>query len=270
MNNLSYKELFALMMAETFDDLAAEAKAEGEKWKSSIKELTELLLKTYHKEKNAFKGRISKTRLYEEIDDTLDAYMKRDPAAKSKLEVLLLYPGVHAILAHRLAHKLHKKGYTFSARALSQLSRFFTGVEIHPGATIGKRFVIDHGMGVVIGETAIIGDDVLVYQGVTLGGSGKEKKKRHPTIGDGVLVGCGAKVLGSFSVGSGSRVASNAVVLNEIPDEATAVGIPAKVVRIKGEKPEETLDHVHIPDPVSAELEKLRKRIEALENTPSH
>ena len=265
MNDLTYKQLFALMLAETFEEVASEAKAEGEKWKSSVKELVALLIKTYDKEKKAVRGKISKTRLYAEIDDTLDAYMKRDPAAKSKLEVLLLYPGVHAVLAHRLAHVLHKRGYTFTARALSQLSRFFTGIEIHPGATIGKRFVIDHGMGVVIGETAIIGDDVLVYQGVTLGGSGKEKKKRHPTIGDGVLVGCGAKVLGSFSVGSNSRVASNAVVLEEIPDEATAVGIPAKVVRIKGEKPEETLDHVHIPDPISAELEKLRKRIEQLE-----
>ena len=238
--------------------------------KQAVKEIIDLAVKTYNREKKQIKRDISQSRIVRELDDTLDAYMKRDPAAKSKLEVLLLYPGVHAIIAHRLANKLHKKGYRFSARAVSQLSRFFTGIEIHPGATIGKRFVIDHGMGVVIGETAIIGDDVLVYQGVTLGGSGKEKKKRHPTIGNGVMVGCGAKVLGSFSVGDGSRVASNAVVLKEIPNEATAVGIPAKVVRIKGEKPEETLDHVHIPDPVSAELEKLKKRIEELENMISN
>ncbi len=233
--------------------------------KAVFMELFSDFIKCLQKQKKTVKVKISKSRLISEIDNTLEAYMSRDPAAKSKLEVLLLYPGVHAILLHRLAHKLHKKGYSFSARAISQISRFFTGIEIHPGATIGKRFVIDHGMGVVIGETAIIGDDVLVYQGVTLGGSGKEKKKRHPTIGNGVMVGCGAKVLGSFSVGSGSRVASNAVVLKEIPEEATAVGIPAKVVRINGEKPEETLDHVHIPDPISSELEALKKRISELE-----
>ena len=230
-----------------------------------IDELLYDLVMGANKQRKKVCQKISETKLVKEVDSTLDAYMARDPAAKSKLEVLLLYPGVHAILAHRLAHKLHKKGHCFSARFISQLSRFITGIEIHPGATIGKRFVIDHGMGVVIGETAIIGDDVLIYQGVTLGGSGKEKKKRHPTIGNGVLVGCGAKVLGSFSVGENSRVASNAVVLNEIPDDATAVGIPAKVVRIKGEKPEETLDHVHIPDPVSSELNALKARLDALE-----
>ncbi|MBO7254519.1 MAG: serine O-acetyltransferase [Clostridia bacterium] len=247
------------------DDIKKDVKEESREWKKAIDELIELILNSLKKEKRRFKKAVSQTKLIREVEDTLDAYMKRDPAAKSKLEVLLLYPGVHAILAHRIAHKLYKKGYNFSARAISQISRLYTGIEIHPGATIGKRFVIDHGMGVVIGETAIIGDDVLVYQGVTLGGSGKEKKKRHPTIENGVMVGCGAKVLGSFTVGEGSRVASNAVVLNEIPKEATAVGIPAKVVRIKGEKPEETLDHVHIPDPISAELDKLRKRIDQLE-----
>ncbi len=247
------------------NDVKNDIKNESAEWKEAFSELFDVFIKTLKKEKRQFKKAVSETKLVREVDATLEAYLKRDPAAKSKLEVLLLYPGVHAILAHRIAHKLYKKGYHFSARAVSQIARFFTGVEIHPGATIGKRFVIDHGMGVVIGETAIIGDDVLVYQGVTLGGSGKEKKKRHPTIGNGVMVGCGAKVLGSFSVGDGSRVASNAVVLNEIPDEATAVGMPAKVVSIKGQKPEETLDHVHIPDPVSAELEKLRKRIEELE-----
>jgi serine O-acetyltransferase len=248
-----------------FQDVKKSINQEIKEDKAVIKEIIALMVKTYHQDKQTIKEEISQSKLVRELDSVLDAYMKRDPAAKSKLEVLLLYPGVHAILAHRLAHKLHKQGYHFSARAISQLARFFTGIEIHPGATIGKRFVVDHGMGVVIGETAIIGDDVLVYQGVTLGGSGKEKKKRHPTIGDGVMVGCGAKVLGSFSVGSGSRVASNAVVLKEIPSDATAVGIPAKVVRINGEKPEETLDHVHIPDPISAELEKLRKRVEELE-----
>ncbi len=252
-----------------YKDIKKSIENEIKEDKAVIKEIIVLMAKTYRREKKCIKCEISHNKLVREIDSILDAYMQRDPAAKSKIEVLLLYPGVHAILAHRLSHKLYKKGYHFSARAISQLARFFTGIEIHPGATIGKRFVIDHGMGVVIGETAIIGDDVLVYQGVTLGGSGKEKKKRHPTIGNGVLVGCGAKVLGSFSVGDGSRVASNAVVLKEIPDEATAVGIPAKVVRIKGEKPEETLDHVHIPDPISAELEKLKARIDELEKALS-
>lgn len=198
--------------------------------------------------------------------ELLDAYRRRDPAARSRLEILLLYPGVHATLLHRVAHFLYRHGLLFLARLLSQLSRHFTGIEIHPGATIGRRFVIDHGMGIVIGETAEIGDDVLLYQGVTLGGSGKEKQKRHPTVGNGVLVGCGAKVLGSFTVGDNARIAANAVVLQEIPAGATAVGIPARVVRLNGQKVDD-LDHTSIPDPIVQELKKLRERIASLEET---
>ncbi len=198
------------------------------------------------------------------LNETLSAYKARDPAARSKLEIFLLYPGVHALIFHRFAHFLYRHRLFFLARLVSQFSRHCTGIEIHPGATIGRRFVIDHGMGIVIGETAEIGDDVLLYQGVTLGGSGKEKQKRHPTIGNGVLVGAGAKVLGSFRVGDNARIASNAVVLQEIPDDATAVGIPARVVRVAGRKVDE-LDHRNIPDPIAQELLKLRERITALE-----
>lgn len=199
------------------------------------------------------------------LGETLEAYRRRDPAARSKLEILLLYPGVHAIIFHRLAHFFYRHRLFFLARLVSQLSRHFTGIEIHPGARIGRRFVIDHGMGTVIGETCEIGDDVLVYQGVTLGGSGKEKQKRHPTIGNGVLVGAGAKVLGSFTVGDRARIASNAVVLHEIPADATAVGIPACVVKIAGEKVAEDLDHCSVPDPVREEIEKLQERMAAVE-----
>ncbi|MDR0896631.1 MAG: serine O-acetyltransferase [Oscillospiraceae bacterium] len=202
--------------------------------------------------------------MFKRLNETLTAYKSRDPAARSKLEILLLYPGVHAIIWHRLAHFLHRKGLKFLARVVSQLSRHCTGIEIHPGATIGRRLVIDHGMGVVIGETAEVGDDVLLYQGVTLGGTGKQKTKRHPTIGNGVLVGSGAQVLGSFTVGHNARIAANAVVLDAIPDEATAVGIPARVVRVAGRRVDD-LDHANIPDPVAQELIRLRARIAALE-----
>lgn len=202
--------------------------------------------------------------MFSKLNETLLAYKQRDPAARSRLEILLLYPGVHALILHRLAHFFYRKRLFFIARLVSQLSRFLTGIEIHPGATIGRRFVIDHGMGIVIGETAEIGDDVLLYQGVTLGGSGKEKNKRHPTIGNGVLIGCGAKVLGSFTVGNNARIAANAVVLKEIPDDATATGIPARVVRVAGRKVDD-LDHSSISDPISQELQRLRERIDALE-----
>ncbi len=202
--------------------------------------------------------------MFKDLNELLEAYKERDPAARSKLSVLLLYPGVHAVINHRIAHWFYKHKRYYTARAISQHSRRRTGIEIHPGAQIGKRLVIDHGMGIVIGETAIVGDDCLLYQGVTLGGSGKEKGKRHPTLGNNVLVGCGAKVLGSFKVGDYSRIAANAVVLNEIPDHATAVGAPAKVVRVAGEKVE-MLDHTHIPDPIAQALKKLGERIEELE-----
>ena len=197
----------------------------------------------------------------------LAAYQRRDPAARSKLEIFLLYPGVHAVLYHRLAHWLYCHGWKFLARAVSQWNRFWTGIEIHPGATIGHRLVIDHGMGIVIGETTQIGDDCLLYQGVTLGGTGKDHGKRHPTLGNNVLVGSGAKVLGPFKVGDGARIAANAVVLTEIPPEATAMGVPARVVRIAGEKVDYTasMDQIHVTDPVQKELQALSSRLEFVE-----
>lgn len=202
--------------------------------------------------------------LVQRLVETLGAYQQRDPSARSKLEIFLLYPGVHATIMHRLAHFLYRHRLLFLARLISQLSRHGTGIEIHPGATIGRRFVIDHGMGIVIGETTEIGDDVLIYHGVTLGGSGKEKGKRHPTIGNGVMVSAGAKVLGSFRVGDRARIAAGAVVLQEVPDDATAVGVPACVVRIAGRKVDD-LDHCNVPDPIRNELERLSRRLDELE-----
>ena len=193
------------------------------------------------------------------------AIRDRDPAATSDLEVMLLYSGFHAVAMHRAAHALYKKGHKLSARAISQGAKFLTGIEIHPGAKIGKGLVIDHGSGVVIGETAEIGDNCTLYQGVTLGGTGKDTGKRHPTLGDNVMVGSGAKVLGPFKVGSGAKIASNAVVLEEVPDNATAVGVPARVVRINGERVADQLDHVHLPDPVAQEICRVERRIYALE-----
>lgn len=172
--------------------------------------------------------------MFKSLSELLGAYQRRDPAARSKLEIFLLYQGVHAVLYHRLAHWLYCHHCKFLARFVSQWSRFWTGIEIHPGAKIGRRLVIDHGMGIVIGETAEVGDDCLIYHGVTLGGTGKDHGKRHPTIGNNVLLSCGAKVLGPFKVGDNSRIAANAVVLSEVPPDATAVGIPAQIVRIAG------------------------------------
>ena len=186
------------------------------------------------------------------LGETLRAYQARDPAARSRLEIFLLYPGVHAVIYHRIAHWFYCHGLKFIARCISQWSRCWTGIEIHPGAQIGRRLVIDHGMGIVIGETAEIGDDCLLYHGVTLGGTGKDQGKRHPTIGNNVLVSTGAKVLGPFKVGDGARIAANAVVLKEIPENATAVGVPARVVRIAGEKTNfvGNVDQVSVTDPV--------------------
>ncbi len=200
--------------------------------------------------------------------ETLGAYQARDPAARSKLEVFLLYPGVHATINHRIAHWFYRHNCRFMARLVSQWSRFWTGIEIHPGAIIGRRFVIDHGMGIVIGETAEVGDDVLIYQGATLGGTGKDQGKRHPTIGNNVLIGSGAKILGPFKVGDGSRIAANAVVLSEVPENATAVGVPARVVRIAGEKPDfaSNVDQINLMDPVQKEMEALTSRVTWLEN----
>ncbi len=209
--------------------------------------------------------------MFQDLRETVAAYMARDPAARSALQVLLLYPGVKAVRSHRKAHWCYTHGLFFLARLISQCSRRRTGIEIHPGAKIGKRLVIDHGMGIVIGETAEIGDDCLIYHGVTLGGTGKDQGKRHPTIGNNVMIATGAKVLGPFSVGDGARIAANAVVLSEVPPNATAVGAPAKVVRIAGEKVNYAaeVDQIHVSDPVSAELERLRKRLDALERHES-
>ena len=195
------------------------------------------------------------------LGEMLGAYQKRDPAARSKLEIFLLYPGVNATIHYRVAHWFYKHNLKFIARAISQWARFLTGIEIHPGATIGKRFVIDHGMGIVIGETAEIGDDCLLYQGVTLGGTGKDVGKRHPTLGNNIMVGAGAKILGPFKVGDNARIAANSVVLHEVPPDSTVVGVPGRVVRRNGEK----LDHIHTPDPVRLELDALYARIEKLE-----
>ncbi len=205
--------------------------------------------------------------LLQHLWETLGAYQARDPAARSKLEIFLLYPGVHAIINHRIAHWFYRHRLFFIARLVSQLSRHFTGIEIHPGAKIGRRLVIDHGMGIVIGETAELGDDVLLYHGVTLGGTGKDQGKRHPTIGNNVLVACGAKVLGPFKVGDNARIASNAVVLSEIPPDSTAVGVPARVVRIAGKKVDyaSQVDQIHVTDPVALELSALREQLELLE-----
>ena len=195
------------------------------------------------------------------ILEDIRAYKRNDPAAKSGLEILLLYNGLHATIHYRMAHWLHIHGLRFTARLISQISKFFTGIEIHPGATIGRRLVIDHGTGIVIGETTEIGDDCLLYQNVTLGGTGKDVGKRHPTLGNNVMVGSGAKVLGPFKVGDNARIAANSVVLREVPEGATVVGVPGRVVRLSGEK----LDHVHTPDPVMLEIEQLRLQVMELE-----
>ena len=201
-----------------------------------------------------------------EIREDVSAVRERDPAASSDLEVLLLYSGFHAVLSHRVAHSLHTHGHVFAARAVSQAAKFVTGVEIHPGATIGRGLFIDHGAGVVIGETAEIGDNCTLYQGVTLGGTGKDTGKRHPTLGNNVMVGAGAKLLGAFTVGDGAKIASGAVVLSDVPANSTAVGIPAKVVRREGVRVDATdLDQVHIPDPIAQELDALPGKIAALE-----
>lgn len=192
---------------------------------------------------------------------------RRDPAARNAFEIVLTYSGLHAVLAYRVSHKLYTEKLFTLARIVSQLARFFTGIEIHPGAKIGKGLFIDHGMGVVIGETTEIGDNCLLYQGVTLGGTGKDKGKRHPTLGNNVMVGAGAKVLGPITIGDNVKVAANAVVLNNIPSDCTAVGVPARVVRRKGKRVSacDELDQIHIPDPVAQELCRQLVRIRDLE-----
>jgi len=212
-------------------------------------------------------GRLADS-ISDEIKTDVAAVRDRDPAARNDVEVLLLYSGVHAILAYRVAHKLYLGKKYFSARAVSQLAKFITGIEIHPGAKIGKGLVIDHGTGVVIGETAEIGDNCTLYQGVTLGGTGKDTGKRHPTLGNNVMIGAGAKVLGPFRIGDNAKIAAGAVVLEEIPANATAVGIPARVVRRDGVRVtgcNEELDQVHLPDPVAQQFCRLETRTEKLE-----
>ena len=201
--------------------------------------------------------------MFDRIREDIQAVKDRDPAARSSLEIFFLYPGVKALRMYRRAHKHYLKGHFFRARFISQRCARITGIEIHPGATIGRRLVIDHGTGVVIGETAEIGDDVLIYQGVTLGGTGKDHGKRHPTIGNNVMISSGAKVLGPFKVGDNARIASGAVVLEEVPAGATVVGVPARIVRLNGEKIT-PLDQIHIPDPVMQEINRLENEISGL------
>ena len=206
--------------------------------------------------------------MFQKLREDVDAVMERDPAARSRLEVFFLYPGVKAVRAHRRANWLHRHHLKFLAQLIAQHCRKKTGIEIHPAAKIGRGLFIDHGMGVVIGETAEIGDNCTLYQNVTLGGTGKDQGKRHPTLGNNVLVGAGAKVLGPFTVGDNARVAAGAVVLDAVPKDATAVGVPARVVKIAGKKVEcasAALDQIHVADPVSMELCRLRARLDKLE-----
>ncbi len=202
--------------------------------------------------------------MFERMKEDLQCIKDRDPAARSNIEIMLLYPGYKAVRAYRRAHFFYNHKMFFLARAISQSAAKKTNIEIHPGATIGRRFFIDHGTGVVIGETAIIGDDCTIYQGVTLGGTGKDHGKRHPTLGNNVLIGAGAKVLGPFKIGDNSNVAAGSVVLSAIPENCTAVGSPARVVKQNGRRVDR-LDHVHTPDPVSQELCALKSKIEKLE-----
>ncbi|PFT62900.1 serine O-acetyltransferase [Bacillus cereus] len=207
--------------------------------------------------------------MFKRLREDIEVVFEQDPAARGYFEVILTYSGLHAVWAHRIAHTFYKRNFFFLARFVSQVSRFFTGIEIHPGATIGRRFFIDHGMGVVIGETCEIGDNVTIYQGVTLGGTGKEKGKRHPTIQDNVLIATGAKVLGSITVGENSKIGAGSVVLKEVPAHSTVVGIPGRVVIQNGVKIGQELNHSDLPDPIfdklkamEVELDKLKKQLE--------
>ncbi len=204
------------------------------------------------------------------IRKDIKAIKERDPAARNVFEILICYPGLHAVLMHRLAHWFYLHGFRLFGRVLSQLSRFFTGIEIHPAAKIGEGLFIDHGMGVVIGETAEIGNNVTIYQGATLGGTGKDTGKRHPTIGDNVVISAGAKILGPFKLGDRSKVGANAVVLKEVLSDCTVVGVPGRVVkknnkRIQPQKDEIDLDHVRLPDPLEEQLTEMLKKLASLE-----
>ncbi|MGE6260834.1 serine O-acetyltransferase [Heyndrickxia sporothermodurans] len=203
--------------------------------------------------------------MFRRMKEDIEVVFEQDPAARSYIEVILTYSGLHAIWAHRIAHSLYKRKLFFLARLISQVSRFFTGIEIHPGAQIGRRFFIDHGMGVVIGETCEIGDNVTVYQGVTLGGTGKEKGKRHPTIKDNALIATGAKVLGSITVGENSKIGAGSVVLRDVPSNSTVVGIPGRVVIQDGIKIKKDLNHSDLPDPVEDRCSAIENKIHKLE-----
>jgi serine O-acetyltransferase len=212
---------------------------------------------------NMFLKKGNKKMFLNRIKEDIDTIFEKDPAATSFFEVLLSYPGLHALILHRIAHKFHKIGIPCLPRFISNLSRFVTGIEIHPGAIIGKRFFIDHGMGVVIGETTIIGNNVLIYQGVTLGGTGKELGKRHPTLKDDVVVGSGAKILGNITIGNNVRVGAGSVVITNVPDDSTIVGIPGRIVMHKGQKAHQ-LQHNIIPDPIKDALYTLTNEIKDL------
>jgi serine O-acetyltransferase len=210
-------------------------------------------------------------KMFNRIKEDIDVVFEQDPAARTFIEVVLTYSGLHAIWAHRIAHSLYKRKLFFIARVISQVSRFFTGIEIHPGARIGRRFFIDHGMGVVIGETCEIGNNVTVYQGVTLGGTGKEKGKRHPTVEDNALIATGAKVLGSITVGENAKIGAGSVVLRDVPPNSTVVGIPGRVVIQDGIKINKDLNHCDLPDPmadrcfaIEAEMRRLQQELENL------
>jgi serine O-acetyltransferase len=201
--------------------------------------------------------------MFMKIKDDLAAAQERDPAATSKLEVILTYAGFHALLAYRIAHRLHQWGIPIIPRAISQLARWLTGIEIHPAAKIGRSFFIDHGMGVVIGETTEIGDNVTLFQGVTLGGTGKERGKRHPTLGNHVVVGAGAKILGGIKIGDNVKIGANSVVLKSVPANSTVIGVPGRIIKTEGGErlPEATMDHTNIPDPVLDRFEALEREL---------
>lgn len=204
--------------------------------------------------------------MFKQIREDINAVLERDPAAKSTFEIILCYPGIHALFFHRIAHRLYKRRFVVLARVISQFSRWITGIEIHPGAKLAKGVFIDHGTGVVIGETAEVGENVTIYQGVTLGGTGKEKGKRHPTIMENSIIGAGAKILGPFTVGANSKIGAGSVVLEEVPSNSTVVGIPGKVVINNGVKINNQLDHSDLPDPMLTMLKCLQKQIHDLKN----
>jgi serine O-acetyltransferase len=202
--------------------------------------------------------------MFRNLKEDISVVFEQDPAARSYIEVILTYSGLHAIWSHRIAHALHKRKFYFLARAVSQISRFFTGIEIHPGAIIGSRLFIDHGMGVVIGETCEIGNNVTIYQGVTLGGTGKEKGKRHPTVKDNALIATGAKVLGSITIGENAKVGAGSVVLRDVPPNSTVVGIPGRIKVQNGVKVNKDFNHANLPDPVADKLKQLQDEIDNL------